>query len=278
MSFDNPLVPVRYRVVDHRLDSEDIATITLDPLDHPITAPRPGQFNMLSAFGVGEAAISVSSDPKRSPVLEHTIRDVGAVSHSLANTAPGDVVGVRGPYGTDWPIDDIGDHDVVVVAGGIGIAPLRGAIIRLVETLEHGRTGDVLVLVGARTPDQIIYSNDLDDWRTRGARVRVTVDVADADWLGPVGVVTQLISDASFDARSAMAFVCGPEIMMRFSARTLIDRGVSPERIFVSLERNMNCGVGFCGHCQLGPFLICRDGPVVPYSPIAEYEMKVAER
>jgi anaerobic sulfite reductase subunit B len=274
----NPLVPARYRVVDHRIDSEDIATITLDPIDEPITPPKPGQFNMLTAFGVGEVAISVSSDPARAPALEHTIRDVGAVSHALSQSGPGDLVGVRGPFGTDWPIDRLDGRDVVVVAGGIGLAPLRGATVRLVDGLARGRAGKVVVLVGARTPDQIIFADDLDKWREAGAMVGVTVDAADSDWTGPVGVVTELIADADFDATTALAFVCGPEIMMRFSVRSLADRGVSAERIFISLERNMQCGVALCGHCQLGPFLLCRDGPVVPWTPVAEHELKVEQR
>lgn len=278
MTSTNPLVPLRYQVTGQRVDSADIATITLEPLDDPITTPKPGQFNMLTAFGVGEAAISVSSDPSRSPVLEHTIRDVGAVSHALSHAERGDVVGVRGPFGTDWPIDDLGGRDAVVVAGGIGLAPLRGAIVRLVAALSNKHAGKVVVLAGARTPDQIIYGDDIEMWRNQKATVDVTVDAADADWTGPVGVVTQLVADSDFDAQSAVALVCGPEIMMRFSARSLLDRGIDADRIFVSLERNMQCGVALCGHCQLGPFLVCRDGAVVPWAPVAEHELKVAQR
>lgn len=278
MSLTNPLVPVRYRVVGHRTDSADIATITLDPIDEPIAAARPGQFNMLTAFGVGEVAISVSSETARAPTLEHTIRDVGAVSHALSHAERGDVIGVRGPFGTDWPIAGHDGRDVVVVAGGIGLAPLRGATVGLVADLARGHGGKVVVLVGARTPDQIIFREDLEKWREMGADVGVTVDAADADWTGPVGVVTQLVDDVVLDAGRALAFVCGPEIMMRFSVRSLVNRGVSTERIFVSLERNMQCGVALCGHCQLGPFLLCRDGPVVPWTPVAEHELKVEQR
>ncbi len=274
----NPLVPLRYQVVDRRIDSPDIATITLEPLDDPITTPKPGQFNMLTAFGVGEVAISVSSDPSLSPVLEHTIRDVGAVSHALSHAKRSDVVGVRGPFGTDWPIDGLDGRDVVVVAGGIGLAPLRGVIVRLVAGLSNKRAGKVVVLVGARTPDQLIYGDEIETWRKQGASVEVTVDVADTDWTGPVGVVTQLVADSDFDAQSAVALVCGPEIMMRFSARSLVDRGISADRIYVSLERNMQCGVALCGHCQLGPFLVCRDGAVVPWAPVVEHELRVAQR
>jgi anaerobic sulfite reductase subunit B len=274
----SPLVPVRYRVIDHRFDTVDIATITLEPLQEPIEPPKPGQFNMLTAFGVGEAAFSVSSDPTHSPLLEHTIRDVGAVSHALSHAERGYVLGVRGPYGTDWPIEGLEGDDVVVVAGGIGLAPLRGAIVRLVSNLARGRVGKIVVLAGARSPDQVIFGEDLDEWRKIGATVGVTVDAADADWRGHVGVVTQLIVDADFEANAASALVCGPEIMMRFSVRSLVERGIKAERIFVSLERNMQCGVGFCGHCQLGPFLLCRDGPVLPWAPLVERELQVAQR
>jgi NAD(P)H-flavin reductase len=278
LALTNPLVPLRYRVVDRRVDAADIATIVIEPVDEPVTPPKPGQFNMLTAFGVGEIAISVSSDPTRSPLLEHTVRDVGAVSHALSHAERGEVIGVRGPFGKGWPVGDLDGRDVVVVAGGMGLAPLRGAIASLVGEIARGRNGRVVVLSGSRTPNQIIFGDDFVSWRERNAEVDVTVDAADADWTGPVGVVTQLVVDADFDANTAVAFVCGPEIMMRFSVRTLLDRGVGPERIYVSLERNMQCGIALCGHCQLGPFLLCRDGPVVPWAPVAEHELKVAER
>ena len=176
----------------------------------------------------------------------------------------GDVVGVRGPFGTDWGLASLDGVDVVVVAGGIGLAPLRGAMRYLAENKSPERT--VALRVGARLPDQIVFPDEIARWGEMGIDVAVTVDVADAGWTGHVGVVTQILAELPFDGAGAVALVCGPEIMMRFSARSLIDLGVTPENIRVSLERNMQCGIAMCGHCQLGPYLLCRDGPVVPYA------------
>jgi NAD(P)H-flavin reductase len=203
--------------------------------------------------------------------LRHSVRDVGAVSHALCERHVGDVVGVRGPFGSDWLVGGDGDstgldaRDAVVVAGGIGLAPLRGAVEELVRASQRGG-GHVFVLVGAREPSQVVFNVDLESWAARGATVLVTVDRATPSWTGRVGLVTSLLADAGFDPENSRAMLCGPEIMMRFTARALVDLGMSPEVILVSLERNMQCGVGWCGHCQLGPLLLCRDGPVVPYA------------
>jgi NAD(P)H-flavin reductase len=231
---------------------------------------------MLTAFGVGEVAISISSAPGAPGPIEHTVRNVGAVTNALCNAAVGSVVGVRGPFGTDWGVDDLDDSDVVIVAGGIGLAPLRGAISYLVD--KPGRTGKVFVLVGAREPDQITFPDDLERWERDGAIVKITVDVADAGWKGAIGVVTTLLSTVDFDPARTVALVCGPEIMMRFTVRGLADLGVAYGSIRVSLERNMQCGVGWCGHCQLGPLLICRDGPVFAYSEPLERLISERER
>jgi anaerobic sulfite reductase subunit B len=259
-----PLTPSLYRVVARRRETADVATVSLECLNGTAPVFSPGQFNMLTAFGVGEVAISISSAPGETGPLEHTIRDVGAVTHALTTSPVGSTVGIRGPFGTDWGVDALSAADVVVVAGGIGLAPLRGAIRWLVGDPE--RTGRVTVLAGARSPDQIPYENELDAWRRGGAYVAVTVDVAGPGWPGPVGVVTGLIPDAPFVPERTIALICGPEIMMRFTIRSLMDRGLAPERIRIALERNMQCGIGWCGHCQLGPLLICRDGPVFTYS------------
>ncbi len=236
---------------------------------------------MLTAFGVGEAPISVSSSPRDGGPLQQTIRDVGPVTHALCRSEPGDVVGVRGPFGTSWGVEDgdrpDGSGDVVVVAGGIGLAPLRGIVQELVGGGSTG-TRRVVVLVGAREPEQVIFGDDLDAWRTAGVQVEVTVDVAGADWDGQVGVVTTLLADAEFDPTGAVALVCGPEVMLRFVARALVDRGVHPDRVRVSLERNMQCGIAWCGHCQLGPILVCRDGPVVSYAGVVDHLLAERER
>jgi NAD(P)H-flavin reductase len=271
-----PFVPSRYRVVDRKTETFDITTLWLEPVDQPIDAFRAGQFNMLTVFGVGEIAISISSAPGAPGAIEHTVRDVGAVSHALSQSAVDDIVGVRGPFGTDWGLASLDSVDVVVVAGGIGLAPLRGAMRYLAENKSTERT--VALRVGARLPDQIVFPDEIARWGEMGIDVAVTVDVADAGWTGHVGVVTQILAELPFDGAGAVALVCGPEIMMRFSARSLIDLGVAPENIRVSLERNMQCGIAMCGHCQLGPYLLCRDGPVVPYAPLAAELITESER
>jgi len=274
------MAPVLHRVADRRRETADVVTLTLVPLDAPQMAFRNGQFNMLTAFGVGEVAISISSAAAGGGPLEHTVRDVGAVSHALCEAQTGDVIGVRGPFGSGWevpaaPVAAAGD--VVVVAGGIGLAPLRGAVSDLAE---RHCAGDrrVFVAIGAREPSQLVFDEDLERWSRAGASVAVTVDVAASGWSGRVGLVTTLVADAGFDAAGAVALVCGPEIMMRFSARALVDAGVPPESIQVSLERNMQCGGAWCGHCQLGPFLLCRDGPVLPYAGTVERLLLERER
>lgn len=260
-----PLTPVPHRVVDRRPEAGDVTTLVLQPLAGPPLRHRPGQFTMLTAFGVGESAVSISSPPDPAGRLEQTVRAVGPVTRALCATDVGGVVGVRGPFGTDWGVAEAAGADVVVVAGGIGLAPLRGAVASLVAGAPADG-GRVFVLVGARRPDQVIFAGDLRAWSDAGAHVTVTVDIGAPGWAGNVGLVTSLLDGAGFDPARATAMVCGPEVMMRFTARQLVDMGVDPGRIRVSLERNMQCGVAWCGHCQLGPFLLCRDGPVLPYA------------
>jgi len=264
-------------------------TVRLGPTETGPDAYRPGQFNMLTAFGVGEAAISLSESPRRDGTLVHTIRDVGPVTHALCSTPVHGIVGVRGPFGTDWGLDrllaegttppgrDDQPRDVVVVAGGIGLAPLRGAVNELAAPRD-GPSLRVFVLIGARDPDQLIFDDDVRRWSARGVHVGITVDAAAPGWKGDVGVVTTLLPRAGFDPARTTALVCGPEIMMRFTARALVDMGVDRARVLVSLERNMQCGLGWCGHCQMGPLLVCRDGPVVRYEGAAEKLLMERER
>ena len=274
-----PLQPVPHRVVDTRRETDDIATLSLEPLAGVMPAFAPGQFNMLTAYGVGEVAISVSSSRREPGTLRHTVRDVGPVTSALCRATPGDVVGVRGPFGAPWRADesDLITGDVVVVAGGIGLAPLRGAIDELVHRPDPDG-GRVFAVIGAREPAQLIFRDDLESWDHAGAVVAVTVDTAPKGWTGHVGLVTSLLGGIDCDSGMTTALICGPEIMMRFTARTLIDLGVDERRIRVSMERNMQCGLGWCGHCQLGSLLLCRDGPVVPYAGIVDGLMNERER
>jgi anaerobic sulfite reductase subunit B len=261
-----PMWPARYVVAARRAETYDTVTLLLRPAENPISRPRPGQFTMLYAYGVGEVPISVSGFG-RGQELVQTIRAVGAVTRALCAAVPGDMIGVRGPFGTQWQLSAAEGRDLLVVAGGIGLAPLRPVL--LAALARRARYDRVVLLVGARSPDDLLFTRELDTWRRRDADVQVTVDRGDAGWKGNVGLVTGLIDGAVDDPAWTAAFVCGPEIMMRLCAHALVNRGVAAEDISVSLERNMRCGTALCGHCQLGPLLLCRDGPVVSYAAAA---------
>jgi anaerobic sulfite reductase subunit B len=254
--------PRPFRVLSRRRETYDTWTLELEPVDGAPLSPRPGQFTMLYAFGIGEVPISVSANGGGK--LVHTVRAVGAVTEAICAAQPGSTLGVRGPFGNAWPVEDAAGGDLVVVAGGIGLAPLRQAIRQAIAHREE--YGQVTLLYGSRTPRDLVYRRELE--RLPEIVVDVTVDTADADWRGKVGVVPKLIAGAHFDAARTTALVCGPEIMMRFAALALLERGVPAERIHASMERDMRCGVGHCGHCQLGPTLICRDGPVYRWSEL----------
>jgi anaerobic sulfite reductase subunit B len=258
--------PACYVVAAREEETRDTVTLTLRPAPYPVQVPRPGQFTMLYAFGVGEIPVSVSAAGPDGALVQ-TIRSVGAVSAALCAADTGVMLGVRGPFGTDWDVTGAEGKDLVVVAGGIGLAPLRPVL--LAALADRARFGRVVLLAGARSPADLLFTRELEAWRGRGVDVRVTVDHGDAGWDGRVGLVTTLIQDAVADPAATAAFVCGPEMMMRLSARALADAGVPARDIRVSLERNMRCGVARCGHCQLGPLLVCRDGPVVSYAEAA---------
>lgn len=264
----DPMRPEPFRVTAFHADTDDTFTLRLEPATQR-RALRflPGQFTMLYLFGVGEVPISICGDPAQPEVLVHTTRAVGAVTRALHALRPGDVVGVRGPFGTSWPVEAAEGRDVVVIAGGIGLPPLRPALYHVLA--HRARYRRVTLLYGSRTPAELLYPRELATWAASGAiDVRTTVDRADERWSGRVGVVTPLVQDASFDPACAVAMVCGPEIMIRFAAKELLQRGMAASDVFVSLERNMKCAVGLCGHCQLGPYLVCRDGPVFAYDRV----------
>lgn len=266
------MVPTAYRLLSRHRETDDTWTLELDG---PELEVRPGQFTMLYAFGVGEVPVSVSGDPTRPGPLVQTIRAVGAVTDALCAARPGDAIGVRGPMGNWWPVDEAVGGDVVIVAGGVGFAPVRPALYHVLANRDaYGR---VALLVGARTPGDILFRAELERLRGRpDLHVDVIVDSASADWEGKVGLVTHLVPKAPFDPSNATAIVCGPEIMMRFGAAALHDQGLATEKIFVSLERNMRCGIGLCGHCQIGTELICRDGPVYAWADVSR-QLEVRE-
>lgn len=266
----DPMLPRRYRVTEAWPELEGVATMTLAPVEgetHPFLA---GQFNMLYAFGVGELAVSISGDPGDPDRLVHTTRAVGAVSSAITRLRPGDMLGVRGPFGTGWPVMAQGGRHLLFVAGGLGLAPLRPAILQALAARAH--FAGLSLLIGARSPADILYPLQIAEWAAGGAiALRTTVDHASRGWTGRVGVVTTAIVEALKGRDPAMvsALVCGPEVMMRYTAQALEAEGVPGDRIFLSMERNMKCATGFCGHCQYGPDFVCRDGPVFPYADLA---------
>jgi NAD(P)H-flavin reductase len=259
----DPMVPTPVRVMRSRRELVDVWTLEIES-GHGGFSFAPGQFNMLYAFGVGEAAISISGDPAETRTLIHTIRAVGKVSGALTRLKSGDFVGLRGPFGAGWPVDQAEGYDVVVIAGGLGLAPLRPAIHRLLSARD--KYGRIILLCGTRSPRDILFRTELERWRRRlDIDVEVTVDHATPDWRGNVGVVTTLIGHTAFDPRHAVALVCGPEIMMRFAAAELERAGIADEAIHLSMERNMKCAIGLCGHCQFGADFVCKDGPVMNF-------------
>ena len=261
---DDPMLPRLFRVERTRRDTRDTFTLELEPADGERLRFAAGQFTMLGAWGVGEVPISISGDPTAQGPLEHTIRSVGSVTRALVHTERGGVLGVRGPFGTGWEVARAEGGDAVFAAGGIGLAPLRSALQEVVAHRDRYRR--VLLLYGARTPQDVLFAPDLRRWESDcDVEVAVTVDNGPYDWRGRVGFVTQLVPRAGFDPARTTAFVCGPEIMMRASAQALADRGVATDRIRLSMERSMKCGVGLCGHCQLRELFLCVDGPVLGY-------------
>jgi len=260
----------RFLTVQQRVaETADVVTLTLDNAP-PGQAPpgfRPGQFNMLYCFGIGEIPVSISSDATCPERLDHTIRAVGTVSRALTRLEPGDRVGVRGPFGNHWPLAAAVDLDVLVMASGIGLVPLRPVLYHLLhERADYGR---VALLYGARTPANLLFQPEIEQWRrTPGLDLRVTMSRAGPEWPGDVGYVTAQLPKIRCDPAATLAMVCGPEPMIRSSAVALEALGIGAERIFVSLERNMKCALGLCGRCQLGPLFICRDGPVFSWRQV----------
>ena len=267
------MAPVPYRVLSRVQENADSVTLHLAPVDAVLTNALPGEFMMLYAFGVGEVAISTSG-VNSDGTLTHTIRSVGAVSAALCAAEPGAMLGARGPFGTSWGLAGAAGRDLVIVAGGVGLAPLRPVVLgALAARQDYGR---VILIAGARAARDLLYAAELADWQADSRlETHVTVDVPVQGWMGETGFVTESLRRLSLQPDRTTAFLCGPEPMMRFGARALLAKGMAERDVRVSLERNMQCGVGWCGHCQLGPLLLCRDGPVVGYDvarPLLEVE------
>jgi NAD(P)H-flavin reductase len=265
-----PMVPVQFILAAKRRHTADTWTLELQPpADGERTSFAPGQFTMLSAFGCGEVPISISGDPGDDRRLVQTVRAVGAATRAICAAQEGDALQVRGPFGRPWPVREVAGADVLVLAGGIGLPPLRPAILELLA--DRARYGRLTLLYGSRSPDQLLYPEEIEAWSQEGLEVDLTVDSAGPEWLGHVGVVPRLVHRAELDPQATVAMLCGPEVMMRFAVAALLERGIGPERVYVSVERNMQCGIGHCGHCQLGGTLVCRDGPVYPWSELERW-------
>ena len=267
----NPWVAQPVRIERLLVETPGVATYDLvfdDPAVASQYAYRPGQFNMLYLPGVGEAAISISGDPACTARIPHTIREAGQVTQALARLGVGAALGLRGPFGSSWPLDRCAGGDVILVAGGIGLAPLRPVIYALLR--EREKYGQLTLLYGGRSPEGLLYAEEYAAWRARGLDVQLTVDRASLDWAGNVGVVTVLLDRLRLPRPAQTRLLtCGPEVMMWHTIQAALRRGLGPDAVFVSLERNMNCALGLCGHCQFGPEFVCLDGPVFRYDRVA---------
>lgn len=231
---------------------------------------RPGQFNMLYLPGAGEIAISVSAGSEQRGTWDHTIRAAGNVTRTLARLGRGGSLGLRGPYGSAWPLDACQGKDVILIAGGIGLPPLRPVIYDLLNARKQ--YGEITLLYGGRSADSLLYTQEYSAWSAAGVNIQTTVDRATPGWIGNVGVVPLLLDRLrNLTPSKTILMVCGPEVMLRYTVRSALSRGIKETQIWVSLERNMQCAVGLCGHCQLGPAFICKDGPVFRYDVIAPF-------
>ena len=273
----DPMVEPRVHVV-RSIVPETPGAFTLDvvPVEGAPAPFLPAQVSMLGAFGIGEAAISISSPSTVHDHHEYTIRRAGAITTALCALEPGDQLTIRGPFGRPWDLDGL-RGDVVIAAGGIGLAPLRSAVHALLETWLQRPDRRTVLVVGARHSGELLYADQYDDWRERGLEIVPTIDAAETHWSGRVGLVPDVVADLDVDWSNTSVLLCGPDVMMWLTADRVTDLGVAPESIQLTLERNMQCATGRCGHCQLGPVLVCRDGPVLTYPEIA-HALRVRER
>ncbi len=268
--YANPMLPLNHNIARIKSETKDTFTLELQP-SRGVSDFKfaPGQFNMLYIYGVGEIPVSISGDPCCNDKIIHTTRVVGAVTKAMRKLQIGDQLGVRGPFGNPWPLAQAKGKDVVIVAGGIGLAPLRPVVNYIIAN--RNAFGHVVMLYGTRSPQDVLFSREIQNWRKKHQiETCITVDRAAGDWDGNVGVVTKLVARAPFNPYNAIAMACGPEVMMRFTIQELQKRGIPDDQIYVSTERNMKCGIGLCGHCQFGAEFVCKDGPVFRYDRIAK--------
>jgi sulfhydrogenase subunit gamma (sulfur reductase) len=269
----NPLLPRTAEIIEKYLEAKGIFTFRLRFRDEQLRNSfrfQPGQFNMVYLFGVGEVPISIVSDPAGPDLLDHTVRAAGNVTGLMSRLNKGDVVGLRGPYGSAWPLEEARGKDIILITGGLGCAPVVSVINYIINRRES--YGALKILHGIKTPKDLLYRSRIRQWKkTPDTEVLLTVDHPDQTWRYNVGVVTNLFSQVSFDPQKSLVMICGPERMMHFAIKDLLSHGVQAEQIYLSVERNMKCAVGFCGHCQLGPAFVCKDGPIFRYDRIRHW-------
>jgi len=263
----NIYLPLIARITDIRDETPDTKTFVFRFRDQGVQEAftwRPGQFVELSVFGLGEAPFGFASSPTRKGNFEITLRAVGALTRALYAMAPGDEVGIRGPLGNHFPYQEVQDKDILFIAGGIGLPPLRSLIHNMLD--ERGKFGKITILYGARTPTDLVYKSELEEWRRRSdLKFMVTVDRSEPGWEGSVGMVPTLFPKADIRPAGTVAYMCGPPVMIRFVIQDLVSMGFADEDIISTLERHMKCGVGKCNHCCIGHKYVCRDGPVFSY-------------
>ena len=268
----DPMLPNWAEIVKIEQEAPEVKTFWLkftDPKVQRAFSFRPGQFNMLTVPGYGEAAMSISSHPNHKDAIGHTIRLTGNVTNAINRLGVGGILGLRGPFGSYWPLEKLKSRDIYIAAGGIGLPPLRPAIYQIIEN--RADYGKVVLIYGARTPDDLQFTEEYETWEEADIELLVCVDSCDDTWTGLVGVVPMLFYSLRIDPKKGALLTCGPEIMIHFAAYEAIARRIPRKRIFVSLEKNMKCGFGSCGHCQLGPYFVCKDGPVFSYKQIGPY-------
>jgi NAD(P)H-flavin reductase len=265
---NNPYRPIETAVVEVTPETPTIKTLRLKPSE-PIGFAT-GQFIELTVPGIGEAPFTPSSRPSIKDEMEVTIMKVGKVTEKIHELKAGDVVGLRGPFGTGYPLDEFRGREVLVVGGGCGFAPVRSLMYSLFEI--RGELKNLFFRGGCREPKELVYRSETEEWSKRGdLDLKLTVDQADEGWTGNVGVVTTILDDVAMDYPNGVAVVCGPPLMMKFSTLKLLEMGFEEESIFLSMEKNMSCGLGKCGHCRLGTYYACTDGPVFRYSQIKNF-------
>jgi len=268
----NPYIPKLAKIMEYRDETPDTRTFKIKLIDNEKIQAQPGQFIELMVFGYGEAPFSISGIGN--DLIELTIRRVGTVTSALFNLTKNDLIGIRGPFGKGWPLDHLINNDVIIIAGGIGLAPFRPLIHFIINN--RGRFGRVELLYGARTPKDMLYKNELFEWG-KSINVHLTVDHPDESWRGRVGVVTVLFDEVDLDPDKTIALQCGPPIMMHFVSKKLRELGFTGDRIYLSLERLMKCGMGMCGKCTISGMYVCLDGPVFSYDEIRGFIEHVPE-